>query len=363
MGEQIQQDSSLAPFEGPEKRLELKFQRSSGNDIDCAVDLRKISSENINTILDLAKCSILSKTVNDSFDAYLLSESSCFVFPNKIILKTCGTTTLLNCILKVMECAEGLGATLESVMYSRKNLMFPNSQVFPHTSWQHELDFLNRMFICGEAFTIGPLNSDHWNVFIADYRPLQKMINTSPRESHKHCPNGRKNCVLEIMMHRLDPVFAKRFVGNGENPSKKFPGMAELIKGFQTDEFNFEPCGYSMNGLYGDDYSTIHVTPQEEFSYASFETSFIENNSQANTALICRVLSMFNPGVFTLCIYGEVSIDIDEIDGFQIKHKSDQRVYNHHIAVFSFEKAEAIEIAREIPTFRSLSNTLKQHTI
>lgn len=33
----------------------------------------------------------------------------------------------------------------------------------------------------------------------------------------------------------------------------------------------FEPCGYSMNGMDGAQASTIHITPETGFSYASVE--------------------------------------------------------------------------------------------
>lgn len=33
----------------------------------------------------------------------------------------------------------------------------------------------------------------------------------------------------------------------------------------------FEPCGYSMNGMDGAQASTIHITPELGFSYASVE--------------------------------------------------------------------------------------------
>jgi hypothetical protein len=49
----------------------------------------------LDEICKAARCSILNSITNEHVDAYLLSESSLFVYPRKIIMKTCGTTTLL----------------------------------------------------------------------------------------------------------------------------------------------------------------------------------------------------------------------------------------------------------------------------
>ena len=43
-------------------------------------------------------CSIVSTTGNSQGDAYVLSESSMFISKRRFILKTCGTTTPLDCI-------------------------------------------------------------------------------------------------------------------------------------------------------------------------------------------------------------------------------------------------------------------------
>lgn len=48
-------------------------------------------------------------------------------------------------------------------------------------------------------------------------------------------------------------------------------GIADLLSGAAIDDYLFDPCGYSMNGLEGSAFSTIHVTPEDGFSYASVE--------------------------------------------------------------------------------------------
>ncbi len=50
-------------------------------------------------------------------------------------------------------------------------------------------------------------------------------------------------------------------------------GIGDLFPGAVCDDFLFDPCGYSVNGLLGEGYFTIHITPQEGCSYASFETN------------------------------------------------------------------------------------------
>jgi Adenosylmethionine decarboxylase len=84
-------------FEGSEKRIEVEFGHASHHE-EAAAGLRALSRATLDDLMALAACEIVSKTSNDTFDAYVLSESSLFVHPTTWVLKTCGTTRLLDCL-------------------------------------------------------------------------------------------------------------------------------------------------------------------------------------------------------------------------------------------------------------------------
>ena len=54
--------------------------------------------ERLERLLRNVKCEIISMSQNGQVDAYVLSESSMFVSQRRFLLKTCGTTTPLECI-------------------------------------------------------------------------------------------------------------------------------------------------------------------------------------------------------------------------------------------------------------------------
>lgn len=135
-------------------------------------------------MLDLVHCKVLSIIDSEVLDAYLLSESSMFVYPHKLVLKTCGTTTLLLGLPKILEFA-ALEAgfphtpadiskhTLAAappyrVFYSRKNYLYPDQQRGPHRSWRDEVRTLDRLFLRGSAYMIGKMNGEHWYLYITE---------------------------------------------------------------------------------------------------------------------------------------------------------------------------------------------------
>ena len=64
-----------------------------------------------------------------------------FVHPQKLILKTCGTTTLLHAVTEILKIANDYCGyqEVDAFFYSRKNFMFPEKQVWPHGDWNEEV--------------------------------------------------------------------------------------------------------------------------------------------------------------------------------------------------------------------------------
>lgn len=176
-------DSSNA-FEGPEKLLEVWFSSSATSLPPSAQPrgLKAVSADTWKEMLDLVNCKVLSVIESEQLDAYLLSESSMFVFPHKLVLKTCGTTTLLCGLPRMLEIAAleagfphvkadlqagvATAATPHRVFYSRKNFLYPDQQRGPHRSWRDEVRFLDNMFLDGSAYMIGKMNGEHWYLYI-----------------------------------------------------------------------------------------------------------------------------------------------------------------------------------------------------
>lgn len=326
-GENVFSDTPTTGFEGPEKRLEVDFKYNS-NSLN---GLREISEEKWQELLNFAKCTIISRAKNEYFDSYVLSESSLFVYPFKMMVKTCGTTTLLHTIPKLLEYANQLGLEVEFVMFSRKNYMFPGKQANPHNHWDEEVSYLNTYFD-GSSYIIGNMSTDHWYLYLANYSDNNRVI--VPEKT------------IEIMMHKLDATTSAQFYRKENMGDKdKFPGVADLLPNAETDEFNFTPCGYSMNGLSRQSYYTIHVTPEPHCSYASFETN---HPATDYNDLIKNVLTMFKPHTFSVSFFTEkanavasaIPFDV-ELEGYVVKFKTVTELEgNCDVVMVSYESNE-----------------------
>jgi len=292
---------STSFFEGVEKLLEVWFSKGNGDFEDC--DLRRIPRDHLERLLRNVKCEIISMSKNGQVDAYVLSESSMFVSQRRFLLKTCGTTTPLEFIGDLLHLAKQYTGfdTIEDIFYSRKNFARPELQLKPHRSFEQEVVLLDEMFADGAAYCLGTLNRDCWYLYTLN--PLNKFL------------SGRVDVepdqTIEILMTELDPeimeTFTKKRCRNGREATK-ISGIDKILPCMKIDDYLFEPCGYSMNGIlrnesndYGlGEYMTIHITPEPEFSYVSFESNI---PLTSYLGVIQRVLETFMPGKFILTIF------------------------------------------------------------
>lgn len=285
-------------FEGTEKLLEIWFTKSNDTNTD-KNDLRDIPREALDIILDLVNCKILSSTRTRELDAYVLSESSLFVNKNRLLLKTCGTTTLLESVQPIIEAAykfSGFDA-IEDVFYSRKKFMRPELQKPPHNSFEEEVEYLQELFHGGAAYALGRLNSECWYLYT-----LNKPMSVTEADQ-----------TLEIIMTNLDQdvmnIFTKDVCSTSDECTKK-SGIDKIFPNAILDAFLFDPCGYSVNAILPKGhYFTIHITPEPDCSYVSFETNA---ESSDYPELIRTVLGIFKPGEFIFTFFAnQASVGCD----------------------------------------------------
>jgi len=256
-------------FEGPEKRLEIilhsKQHRAWLNN-DAAWE----------RVVKAVGASIISKISNKYINSYLLSESSLFVWNHRILLITCGSTTPVMALPEILKIIKK--ENISSIIYERKKNSFSQKQTFGD-----DASYIAKFFK-GETLRLGISGESYMDIF---YSLCSASRAVRPRS-------------LQLFMYNLDRSAMKIFY----KKESKTPRQAACVLGIDklyphavTDAYLFSPYGYSINGIMDNNYFTIHVTPQPEGSYASFDTSLITKDS---VLMIKKVLSIFKPEKYSL---------------------------------------------------------------
>jgi S-adenosylmethionine decarboxylase len=306
----------IPDFEGPEKNMEVVFKPNIG-----APDgLRTLTRKQLDNLCTKAKCTILSSISNSYMDAYVLSESSLFVYKHRYVMKTCGTTTLLRCLKTLLDYADVIGLELDWVGYSRKNLLFPKQQLWPHSNFGEEITYINQHEVLqdrlrGAGYILGPITGDHWFVYVADHSKIKSLsIPTTPSVSQPPSPTSTAisstdapcdertiNMMMFDMSSEIADIFFLKNSANGKDMTQK-SGINTLCVGATIDEAAFTPCGYSMNAILHDSYFTIHITPEASCSYVSFETNTCLRDY---SSMVRNVLDVFKPKRFVITLFGD----------------------------------------------------------
>ena len=265
-------------FEGREKKLELWVRSPT-------IALRSFGRPFWTAVVQKAGAQILSTLSNDQCDAYLLSESSLFVYDQRLLMITCGRTDL---VAAVPEIATRLSVDdVDLLIYERKSQHFPEYQP---TNFFDDVRLLNRM-LPGSAFRYGDDGEHHVFLF---------------HHSRHGFRAPAQDSTLELLMYNWDPAVAGRFSGESQRrrgPIRDEFGVGHILSGYQIDDFAFEPMGYSLNAIRENAYYTVHVTPQPQGSYVSFETNHrFESETDRNTC-IQKLLGIFRPDSFDILFF------------------------------------------------------------
>lgn len=290
---------SAIGFEGFEKRLEISF-FEPGIFVDPeGRGLRSLTKSQLDEILGPAECTIVSSLSNEKVDSYVLSESSLFVYPYKVIIKTCGTTKLLLSIPPILKLSEELSLGVRSVRYTRGSFIFPGAQSFPHRSFSEEVEVLDSYFgklgSGSMAYVMGGSDSTQkWHVYSAAEESVSLIDSAYTLEM----------CMTGLDREKASVFYKEQFSSAAQMTANS--GIRNILPDSQICDFDFEPCGYSMNSVEGAAVSTIHVTPEDGFSYASFETCGYNLELMNLNHLVERVLTCFQPNEFLIAVHWDV---------------------------------------------------------
>lgn len=267
-------------FEGAEKKLEIRLTPKMAS-------LRQREYGFWSTLVACANAEILSTISNPACDAYLLSESSLFVWDDKILLLTCGNSTLVDAACHFIN---ALGVEhIAALCYQRKNEYQAQRQ---STSFVDDIAKL-RTLIPGKAFRVGHLDSHHHYLFCTD----NQFCSDGLFSTDKQTVFSTDTC-LELMMYHIRGELADylKLPTQTELGIYQRLGFQQLFPDFQFDMHCFQPAGFSLNAIRGTDYVTLHITPslgQGEHSYVSFETNL--DLVTYPHPVMARLVDLFSP--------------------------------------------------------------------
>ncbi len=256
-------------FEGAEKKCEI----ITSNAVQSLIEKPLSFWEDL---VSASGATILSSIENEQSTAFLLSESSLFVWSNRILMLTCGET-------KLVESAElfidSIGVkNIDGLFFQRKN---EYRSALQSTDFMDDAKRLSKK-IEGQVVCFGKLHSHHTLLF-----HTSKKLELAEQD---------KTC--ELLMYDMEPEVLS-FLTRENLRTKElrdFFKLDSLFSGFSFDDFIFRPYGYSLNGIKEDQYFTVHVTPQEVCPYVSFETNL--QIGEESLSILQYFIDRLRPGSF-----------------------------------------------------------------
>lgn len=298
-------------YEGSEKKAEIIIDTKQ-------VSLLTYSDEFWEAVVAQSDAKILSKISNDEVKAFILSESSLFVWNDRLLLLTCGNTRLVSSVMYFL--AQVDKSAILQLIYQRKNEYCSHLQHSHATVDTKQLQTLND----GKLMRFGELDSHHSYLYHLD--------------NDYTCSASDKT--YEVLIYNIDKKISSLLSQCNIEKSKvrDLLQLDKLIPGFDLDDVVFEPIGYSLNAIRGRDYFTVHLTPQAKSSYVSFESNLNLID------IIPTILSIFSPSSIDVVTFNENGFEAKIMEAIPLDYKANELVeerlscsYMVHFGSFSRE--------------------------
>ena len=279
-------------YEGTEKRLEIILKQ------DILFEFPETFWE---IMVAQTGASIISKIKNEQLFAYLLSESSLFVWKNKLLLITCGNTQLVKAAQLFL--SKQPKEHIQSLIFHRHQSIRPDLQ---KSSFDEDISILSRNLQGGTHYWQGKEQGD---LFLFGELTTQE-----------------RNYKQLLMLQGLSGCFVNE-LNTGRLSAKQIANTLEISKFFpdhKLDHFAFTPKGYSLNMISDNKYLTIHITPEKLSTYLSIESSF---DNHITRPFINHLIHLFNPLQNQLMIFNKgkgtnLAITVQDIASEKLKAKS-----------------------------------------
>ena len=254
-------------FEGSEKKVEIIFSPNSSSLLN--------KNENFwRKIVKAGKADIISCSKFPKAHAYILSESSLFIWPHRLVLITCGKTVLVKSFIKILNSFSMDDISL--CFFQRKNEFFPQIQ---KSSFQKDIKQIQKK-INGNSYRFGAFHDHHFFLFHSE----SDFIPDTEDQTLEALIYGSQN-IQDTSVETISYL-------------KK--SLNEFFPGFEIQDHFFKPLGYSLNAVKQEFYYTIHITPEQSFFYISFETNIKESSIQILTD---KILNIFKPLKFDFILF------------------------------------------------------------
>jgi S-adenosylmethionine decarboxylase len=284
-------------FEGSEKKAEIIINRKQFS------LLTDISDDFWSALVNCSHAQILSTIHNEHCKAFLLSESSLFVWHDRLLILTCGETQLVKAVEYFIK---KLGVdVIQSLTYQRKNEYFSQAQA---SCFGDDIKLLHS-YMPGKAYRFGEMDSHHNYVFHLDNNFIAE----------------NDDVTYEILAYQISERASNHLTQTSltVNDIRTFLCIDEILPNFKINDYVFSPYGYSLNAIKGKQYLTIHVTPQADSSYISFASNI------DLLTLAPKLLSILSPASFDIMSFNEKAFE----------HKIEQNIPNQYISKSLVSKA------------------------